>query len=82
MNSNSPICGLLNIPTPQLLIMNSGPEVLVKESNLSDSILVSSPFSYKSVVILAPVGYPEVIPIESAKAPLPRNTKKWLHHRG
>lgn len=53
--------------------------MFVNERSLSASVLEISPFSYNSEVILAPVGYPEESPMDSAKAPLPRNTKKRFH---
>ena len=61
---------------PQVPIMNKGPEVLVKASNLHASALEHLSSWYNSDAILAPVGYPESQPIESAKAPAPGTLNK------
>ena len=51
--------------------INNGPELLVNAINLSPSSLVQIFFSLKSTTILAPVGYPLIIPIIKAIAPSP-----------
>ena len=61
---------------PQVPMMNKGPEVLVNASNRAASVLEHLPSWYNSDVILAPVGYPESQPIESAKAPAPGTLNK------
>lgn len=71
INSKIPIVVLLNIRIPTVPIINRGPELLVKLSNLSHSSFVQIFFSLKEVAILAPTGYPLIIPIIKAKEPSP-----------
>ena len=63
---------------PTVPIIKSGPELLVKASNLSPSSFVQIPFCLKFVTILAPIGYPLIIPIINAKAPSPGTLKIGL----
>ena len=52
-------------------IIKRGPELLVKANKRSASDLVQVPFFLKLETILAPVGYPLIIPIIKGKAPSP-----------
>ena len=60
---------------PTVPIINKGPELLVKANNLSHSSLVQVPSSRNLVTILAPIGYPLMIPIRRAKLPSPGTLK-------
>lgn len=72
MKSNRPIVVLPNIKMPTVPIIKRGPELFVKLSNLSHSSLEQISFFLKLEAILAPTGYPLIIPIIKAKAPSPR----------
>ena len=61
---------------PQVPIINKGPEVLANASSRFASVLLHLLSWYISDVILAPVGYPESQPIESANAPAPDTPNK------
>ena len=52
-------------------MMNNGPELLVKLRSLSASISLQIPRDLKSATILAPIGYPLIVPISRANAPSP-----------
>ena len=67
-----PIAVFLNIRIPTVPIMNKGPELFVKLSNLSHSSFVQILFFLKLVAIFAPTGYPLIMPIIKAKLPSPR----------
>ena len=54
--SKSPVLVSPNSAIPTLLNINKGPELLVKQSNLSPSSLETNPFSLNSETILAPTG--------------------------
>ena len=63
---------------PTVEIINNGPELLVKAINLSHSISEQIPSFLKSETILAPVGYPLIIPIIRAKEAAPGTLKIGL----
>lgn len=71
INNKIPIVVFLNINIPTVPIINRGPELFVKLNNLSHSSLEQIFFSLKLVAILAPTGYPLIIPIIKAKEPSP-----------
>lgn len=71
MNNKIPVRVSKNKLIPTVPIIKSGPELLVKAISLSPSSLVHMPFCLKLVTILAPIGYPLMIPIIKAKAPSP-----------
>ncbi len=61
--------------TPTVPTINSGPELLVKASNLSHSSFEQILSFLKLEAIFAPTGYPLIIPIINGKAPSPRILK-------
>ena len=69
---------LPNKVIPTVPTINSGPELLVKASNLSASCLVTIPCSIKLETIFAPTGYPLISPIRKAKAPSPGTLNNGL----
>lgn len=71
-NSKKPIVEFPNILIPTVPIMNKGPELFVKLSNLSHSTLLKTLFFLKFVAIFAPTGYPLIIPMINANEPSPR----------
>lgn len=71
INNNIPIEVFLKSNIPTVPIINKGPELFVKLSNLSHSALEQILFSLNVVAILAPTGYPLIIPIIKAKEPSP-----------
>lgn len=71
IKSKIPIKLLPNIEIPTVPIIKRGPELFVKLSNLSASILVHKLFFCNSHAIFAPIGYPLIIPIMKAKAHFP-----------
>lgn len=75
INSKIPIVVFLNIKIPTVPIINKGPELFVKLRSLSHSSLEQILFFLNSVDILAPTGYPLIIPIIKAKAPSPGTLK-------
>lgn len=66
-----PIVVLANMLMPTVDKINKGPELFVKLSNLSHSILEQILFSLKLVTIFAPKGYPLIKPIIKQNAPFP-----------
>lgn len=72
VKSNRPIVVLPNIKIPTVPIIKRGPELFVKLSNLSHSSLEQISFFLKFVAILAPTGYPLIIPMIKEKEPSPR----------
>ena len=71
INNKIPIVVFLKSNIPTVPIINKGPELLVKLSNLSHSSLEQIFFSLNVDAILAPTGYPLIIPIIKAKEPSP-----------
>ena len=71
IKSKKPIVVFLNIRMPTVPIINKGPELLVKLRSLSHSSLLHILFILKLLAILAPIGYPLIIPIIKQKAPSP-----------
>lgn len=63
---------------PTVPIIKRGPELFVKLRSLSHSSLEQTLFLRKLEAILAPTGYPLIIPIIKAKAPSPRILNKGL----
>lgn len=63
--------------TPTKPNMNKGPELFVNAVSLCASTGVISPLKSKSEVILAPIGYPDVIPNIQANAPLPETLNNF-----
>lgn len=55
-SSRKPVLLSLNMPTPTEPIIKSGPEVLVKASKRSPSVLVHELLSRKPLTIFAPTG--------------------------
>ena len=55
-NNKIPITVFLNIKIPTVPIINRGPELLVKLSNLSHSSLLQILFFLKLLAIFAPTG--------------------------
>lgn len=76
IKSNKPIVEFPNIKIPTVPIIKRGPELFVKLRSLSHSSLEQILFFLKFVAILAPTGYPLIIPIIKAKAPSPRTLNK------
>mgnify|MGYP004532325749 CR=1 FL=1 len=68
----------LKRPIPTVPTINKGPELFVKAISLSASIFVQSPCSLKLDTILAPTGYPLIMPIIKGKAPSPGTLKRGL----
>ena len=81
INSKTPIMVFRYNKIPTEPIMNKGPELLVKLKSLSHSSLVQICSFLKLVAILAPIGYPLIIPIINAKAPSPRILNKGFINR-
>lgn len=71
INNKNPIVVFRNIKIPTVPMINNGPELFVKLSNLSHSSFEQIFFSLKVEAILAPIGYPLIIPIIRAKEPSP-----------
>ena len=59
-------------------MINRGPELFVKLSNLSHSVSVQIERSLKSATIFAPTGYPLIVPIRRANAPSPGTLNRGL----
>ena len=78
IKSKNPISELPNMLIPTVAIINKGPELLVKLSNLSHSSLGKMLFFLKSHAIFAPTGYPLITPIIRAKEPSPLTLKNGL----
>lgn len=70
---------LFIITEPTAPITKSGPELLQKGRSFFASFFVILFSLYKSHITEAPVGYPQIIPIIKAKAPLPSVLKSALH---
>lgn len=66
----------LYMESPTLPIINRGPELFVKLNNLSHSSFEQILFFLKLQAILAPTGYPLIIPIINANAPSPLTLNK------
>lgn len=77
-NNKIPVRVSKNKLIPTVPIIKRGPELLVKARSLSPSSFVQIPFCLKLVTILAPIGYPLIIPIINAKAPTPGTLKIGL----
>ena len=75
MSKRKPIVEFPNILIPTVPIINNGPELFVKLKSLSHSSFEHILFFRKFAAILAPIGYPLIIPIISAKLPSPRTLK-------
>ena len=66
----------LYMESQTLPIINRGPELVVKLNNLSHSSFEQILFFLKLQAILAPTGYPLIIPIINANAPSPLTLNK------
>ena len=75
INSKIPIVELPNIEIPTVPKINNGPELLVKLNKRSHYSFEQILFKRKFAAILAPVGYPLIIPIIRAKLPSPLTLK-------
>ena len=76
--SKKPIIELPNKDMPQVPIINNGPELFVKLSNLSHSSLVQVFVFLKFTAIFAPTGYPLKVPIINAKELSPETLNRGL----
>ena len=81
INSKSPIMVFRYSKIPTEPIINKGPELFVKLKSLSHSSFVQIFSFLKLVAILAPMGYPLIIPMIKAKAPSPLILNKGFMNR-
>ena len=73
-----PIKVFPNMLIPTVPIINKGPELFVKLSNLSHSVFEHIFLVLNSLAIFAPTGYPLISPIIKPKAPQPDILNKGL----
>lgn len=66
-NNKNPVWELPNKLIPTVPIIKRGPELLLKHSILSPSDFEHIPSCLRFVTILAPTGYPLIIPIKKHK---------------